>query len=159
MTEVGETAVGNGQAEQACHDEHERDALPAAALREDEYADRGHDHVTDRIGEPDCLGEDAAGAGVVHRPECSGPAHDEERAGDDDAVEEQYARVERPILGAEGKSRIPMAAREEPQGSLRRPTRGIGNAPFLAKSYQVTIACPMAQDVAEAPIQIQARRS
>ena len=77
MTQVGETAVGASDAEQAGDDEHGRDALATTALGEDADGDGGDDHVADRVGKPDCLGEDAARAGVVHGAECSGPAHDE----------------------------------------------------------------------------------
>ncbi len=123
LSEVGEGAVGDRDADQAGDEEHERPVPTATALGQDAYADSCHDHVAYRVGETDRLGEDAAGAGVVDAAESRRPAHDQERAGHDDAVQGRTG-AEAPVRGWPGTAE-PRPRREAARrGTRHRRLRG-----------------------------------
>jgi hypothetical protein len=151
---VGEAGVGHGQAEQVGPEQQHGGAADTDPGHHHEH-DRGQDDVPGRVGEGDRLLQDPALAGPEHRPQHQRPAGEQQRGGDHGPVE-QRPRLEGGPLGP---------AREGQHGR-----RGQGDGGQVADAARdgkqlalgqvlvhTQVACPTAQEPAEAASRAQAR--
>jgi hypothetical protein len=104
--EVHEAAVGHGQGDQPAAEQRQgRDprALAHPRLGQDEQDDGADDHVADRVGQADRLGQAVVAAGPEQRAQHQDPAGQQHRGRDHQAVQD-LADPPGQALGGEGEA-------------------------------------------------------